>query len=109
MSHLTPTAIRKLESLASMRTGDGVNDALLSVADLIRHEVGGPSEAKAIIFPYLQHARQGRSMVEIERELNRQIETAYVGFVRGETVLPITSKPARKQPVINEPLLTIRF
>lgn len=102
MSALTDKAVSKLQTLSSMRSGDGVNDYLLSVADHIRHEASSPVEAKEIIRPYLQQARNGRSAFEIERELNRQVETAYAGFIKGAGVsLANPFKPKTKAPAVN--------
>jgi len=102
MSALTDKAVSKLQTLGSMRSGDGVNDYLLSVADHIRHEASSAVEAKEIIRPYLQQARAGRSAFEIERELNRQVETAYAGFVKGADVsLANPFKPKPKALAVN--------
>ena len=84
IAELPQAVTRKLEALGSMRSGEGVNDYLLSVACHVRHEARSAVDAKEIIRPYLQQARSGRSSFEIERELNRQIETAYSGFVNRE-------------------------
>jgi hypothetical protein len=99
MSQLTETALAKLQTLASMRSGDHVNDYLLSVANHIRHEASSASEAKTIILPYLQQARPERSSFEIERELNRQIATAYTGYVKSADLTQnFERKPAWPEP-----------
>jgi len=100
---LPETVQRKLETLGSMRSGDGVNDYLLSVARHVRHEVRSAVDAKEIIRPYLQQARADRPAFEIERELNRQVETAYAGFFKGANVsLANPFKPKQKAPAVNQ-------
>jgi hypothetical protein len=73
----------KLSTLASMRSGDYVNDYVLSVARHVRHHATSMQECKEIIRPHLRQARPERSDFEIEKELNRQVETAYCGFIKG--------------------------
>jgi hypothetical protein len=102
MSELTDKALAKLQALASMRSGDGVNDYLLSVCNHIRHDADSAIEAKAIVLPYLQQARAGRSMYEIEAELNRQIETAYRGFIKGADNLGTTHEAKPKWPSVDK-------
>jgi hypothetical protein len=102
-AELTPQLVQKLNELGSMRSGDGVNNYLLSVACHARHEANSATDAKEIIRPYLSQARAGRSSFEIERELNRQIETAYAGFVKGADVsLTNPFKPTKKKPAVNQ-------
>jgi hypothetical protein len=85
-----------------MRSGDGVNDYLLLVARHVRHEARSAVDAKEIIRPYLQQARAERSAFDIERELNRQVETSYAGFVKGADVsLTNPFKPKPKAPAVN--------